>query len=195
MIQNNNSNVWSEAFLFFKEKHKDQKYGDGLEYWHHLYTVASTLQSAIDECKEFDDQTKKDLLIAATGHDSLEDTDTTKEEIKNLFGQQVLDFIKAMTNDVGDHDTSSYEQKMLNNPEEIRLLKMCDTIDNYTRICYRAKDNGPKFLKEKIMPIMENMTQKILKTEFTNYPTTASFLKQRLRCAYTLATTALDLAE
>lgn len=185
---------WSEAFLFFKAKHKDQSYSDGLEYWHHLYTVPMTLQSAIDQGNEMDPETRTALLIAATGHDSLEDTDTTREEVKELFGEKVLEYIECMTNDVGDHDPSSYIEKMMKAPEEARLLKMCDSIDNYTRVCYRAKDNGPQFLKDKVMPIMKKMTGRLLESEFTRYPKTATLLKGRLRTALNLATTALELA-
>lgn len=182
---------WSETFAFFKKAHKDQKYHDNLPYWHHLYCVALMLEKTIDECKEMDEHTKRVVVLAALGHDSLEDTDVTKEELKERFGAQVLEFIEGMTNEEGDKKTQKYVDRMLTAKEEVRLIKMSDSIDNYMRMAHRAKDNGAIWYAEKIVPIMENMYQRILDTKFTKYPKTAEELKRLLRLAHALGFTAL----
>ncbi len=184
-----------DALVFFRQAHGKQAYKDGLLYWHHLYTVATILKTALDETKEMDDETKKALIIAAFGHDSLEDTTATAEEVEKKFGLLVLEFINGLTNKVGDYDTRNYEEQVINAREEIRLLKMCDSIDNYHRVAYRVTDNGAEWLEEKVLPIMENMYKKILETNFVKYPKTAERLKMQLRTAHALAFNAIGIAK
>ena len=77
-----------------------------------------------------------------------------------------------MTNEQSDTHTDIYVQKICRAKEEIRLIKLADLCDNYSSIVYRALENNPQFLKEKILPIMEPMYQEIITTSFVKYPKT-----------------------
>jgi len=184
-----------ESFNFFKKAHEGQRYREGLPYWYHLYSVGLMLKSIIEEHGEMDNATKESLIIAAYGHDSLEDTDLTSKAILDNFGHVVLEFIEGMTNKKGDHDTKEYEEQILLAREEVRILKMVDSIDNYTRIAYRMPGNDPAWLEKNVIPIMEDLSNKIVNTSFVKYPKTGEDLKRRLRTAHKVALEAIKIAK
>jgi len=49
----------------------------------------------------------------------------------------------------------------------VRLLKLADICDNFTRMIHRPEN--PQYLKNKILPIIEPMHQAIIKTKFKKY--------------------------
>ncbi len=83
------------AVAFAARKHKNQKRKDEVEpYINHPLEVAEILVK-IGGVKD------ENILIAAILHDTIEDTDTTEEEIRRLFGQKVCDYVKEVTDDKG----------------------------------------------------------------------------------------------
>jgi guanosine-3',5'-bis(diphosphate) 3'-pyrophosphohydrolase len=55
----------------------------------------------------------EDVLAAAVGHDLIEDTDSTYEEIEMLFGKRVADIILECTREGGDDVTKKQKFKFL----------------------------------------------------------------------------------
>ncbi|MFW5746045.1 MAG: HD domain-containing protein [Nanoarchaeota archaeon] len=84
-----------------RNAHADQKYKDDSPYWIHPCRVAMIVAG----CTE-----KESIISAAYGHDLLEDTDVSEDEIAQ-FGQKALHYIKIMTNKQEDHDTTDYIDK------------------------------------------------------------------------------------
>ena len=111
------------ASLFAAEKHKDQKYGSN-NYTSHLSDVVRTL-------KEFG-VTDVDMLSAAWLHDVVEDTDTSVDEIKNMFNDRVADLVWRVTNEPGKNRAERHEKtyaKIKASPDALRL-KLADRIAN-----------------------------------------------------------------
>ncbi|MCH9631488.1 MAG: hypothetical protein S4CHLAM37_15110 [Chlamydiia bacterium] len=83
-----------QAVLFAAKKHKDQARKDLEEtpYIIHPIGVADYILG-VEKC------TDKDTIIAALLHDTLEDTETTKEEIKEHFGRTVMNMVLEVTDD------------------------------------------------------------------------------------------------
>jgi len=77
-----------KALYFAAKKHGDQKYSD-MPYMVHIACVMSVLQRY---------KAREDVIVAGILHDVLEDTDTTYEEIDNLFGDRVAKLVLAVTN-------------------------------------------------------------------------------------------------
>ncbi|CAK9795483.1 Guanosine-3',5'-bis(diphosphate) 3'-pyrophosphohydrolase MESH1 [Anthophora quadrimaculata] len=75
-------------------KHKDQRRKDEEEtpYINHPIGVANIL---IQEGQIYDPAT----IVAALLHDTVEDTETTFEEIENIFGTEVCNIVKEVTDD------------------------------------------------------------------------------------------------
>ena len=82
------------AISFAAEKHRFQrrKDADSTPYINHPVQVALTLM-------EIGCEDDLDLLIAAVLHDTIEDTQTTTEEIEEVFGRKVLDIVHEVTDD------------------------------------------------------------------------------------------------
>jgi hypothetical protein len=82
-----------KAASFAAAKHRDQRRKDANQtpYINHPLAVANILQ----ECGVDDDE----ILAAAILHDTVEDTDTTFEDIELLFGSNVMRYVRQVTDD------------------------------------------------------------------------------------------------
>jgi (p)ppGpp synthase/HD superfamily hydrolase len=79
------------ALAFGCRKHAGQvRKGTNIPYFFHCAEVAVILNQ--NQCSE-------KVLIAGLLHDTLEDTDTTPEEIRNLFGEDILKIVTAESED------------------------------------------------------------------------------------------------
>ncbi len=152
-----------QAFVFFKNLHDKQIYSDWSPYRPHLMRVGNILQYYLNLFWEWSEEIRTSIIIAWYGHDSIEDTNITKEELEKQFGTYITELIFWMTNEESDLHTDNYVQKVVNSSEEIRLIKLADICDNYQWMIYKANDKEiMAFFKEKIIPIIEPMYQKII---------------------------------
>ena len=115
----------NEAIDFATEKHNGQfRKGTSRPYITHPLEVVQILEGmGADET----------LLIAGVLHDTLEDTDTTKEEIKERFGQAVVDLVCGHTED----KSQSWQERKENAIREVesanlqmKMLVLADKLSN-----------------------------------------------------------------
>jgi guanosine-3',5'-bis(diphosphate) 3'-pyrophosphohydrolase len=90
----NNLTTLIQAINFAAKKHRNQKRkgADGEPYINHPLEVLGLLTS-VGKIEDFN------VLIAAVLHDTIEDTETTEEEIKELFGAKVCKMVLELTDD------------------------------------------------------------------------------------------------
>lgn len=69
----------------------------------------------------------KETLATAWLHDTLEDTKLTYGQIKKVFGERVAQGVHFLTRDI---DRDVYKQRLLKAPQDVQLVKLCDTLDN-----------------------------------------------------------------
>lgn len=114
------------AEQFAKDKHKGQARKNGVTpYSDHLEAVVSRLKSlgVGDE----------DILCAGWLHDTLEDTDTTFDEISERFGQKVALLVLSLSKDESlpkKEKEIQYTQLLKSAPFEAKLVKLCDISAN-----------------------------------------------------------------
>jgi len=112
-----------KAEVYAKEKHKYQKYGDK-PYYFHLSSVVDILKTfGIFDCE---------LLCAGWLHDTIEDADTTKEDLELLFGKRIASIVDAVTDGEGEsrklrHAHPYYMIPLI--PDSI-YIKLADRIAN-----------------------------------------------------------------
>lgn len=82
------SNLIQKAYDYAKLYHKDQKRMSGEEYIIHPLSVAYILSDL-----ELDDST----VCAALLHDVVEDTEITREDIVNEFGEEIAEMVDGVT--------------------------------------------------------------------------------------------------
>lgn len=100
-----------------------------LPYTHHLEAVANLVAEYADLLLPADLET---LTLAAWLHDLLEDTDTKRKEIDELFGSQVAAVVWAVTNEPGPSRATRHATtypKIRAEPLAV-LLKLCDRLAN-----------------------------------------------------------------
>jgi guanosine-3',5'-bis(diphosphate) 3'-pyrophosphohydrolase len=116
-----------KAVHFAAEKHRYQKRKDleATPYINHPIAVAETLR--------IHGVTDEDVLVAALLHDTIEDTDTTSEEVSEAFGEGVLGIMLEMTDDKSSPKLRRKELQIEHASElskGARLVKLADKICN-----------------------------------------------------------------
>lgn len=123
---------------FATERHKDQKYG-ALPYTFHLHSVVNTLNK----------YNITDPITVASGylHDVLEDTDTTFEELKEQFGEDVANIVQLVSNKKSFEETVT---GICTNPRAMDV-KLADRISNMTQSYFESnKRMMKKYLDQSI---------------------------------------------
>ncbi len=121
-----------QAINFAAAKHSQQrrKNAEGSPYINHPIEVAFHLSSVggvIDE----------DILIAALLHDTIEDTDTTREEIGLLFGESVAALVSECTDDKSLPKMERKRLQIENAPQKspgAKMIKIADKTCNLRSI-------------------------------------------------------------
>ncbi|HWC57386.1 MAG TPA: RelA/SpoT family protein [Candidatus Paceibacterota bacterium] len=118
-----------KAFVFAKEKHKDQKRNSGEPYFAHVLAVA-------ENCAKLDMDTE--TIVGALLHDVLEDTETSEEEISEQFGENILFLVKGVTKlghlkyHGAERHVESLRKFFIAMAEDLRVLiiKLADRLHN-----------------------------------------------------------------
>ena len=130
------NNNWSqekyiEAYRFAAEKHKGQLFpGTDWSYVVHLSMVSMEIIASLNH----EEGVNGDFAVqAAILHETIEDTDTTYEELQSRFGQKIADGVLSLTKD----KSVKKESRMLDSlrrikmqAKEIWMVKLADRITN-----------------------------------------------------------------
>ena len=113
----------TRAIHFAAQRHADQRRkGRRAEpYVNHLTEVAASLAEATDG----EDPA---LLAAAYLHDTIEDTQTSLAELRNLFGEDIAALVMEVTDDKSLPKLERKRLQIVNAPKKSRrakLLKIC----------------------------------------------------------------------
>lgn len=171
-----------------KEYHKTQyRNKNKIPYIEHLVGVKSILYSALDITRECEDETLfRDMLDAALGHDLIEDTSVSKDEIIDVSNERVLYLIEELSNPVDDTHTDEYMKQISNASEEARIIKYCDLLENTTSVCYGLQDLGIDWFYDFYEPILKRTTDNLANTKFVKYPKAADLLNTTLKMSTNL---------
>ena len=117
-----------EAINFAAVKHKDQRRKDPLQtpFINHPIGVAHIIT---DEGKV----TNSDILISAILHDTIEDTDTTLDEVENEFGINIRKIVDECTDDkdlTWQENRQRQIDKAPNSSYEAKVVKLADKLYN-----------------------------------------------------------------
>lgn len=125
--------VYIKAYRFAAERHKEQLVpGTKWSYIAHLSIVSMEIMAALTLNHEAD--IDGNLAVqAAILHDTIEDTDTTYDELLSEFGQHIADGVLALTKDEAiekQHQMSDSLRRIKRQPKEIWMVKLADRITN-----------------------------------------------------------------
>lgn len=129
------------ALEFASKKHKDQRRKDSeaSPYINHPISLANVL------CNE-GKVTDPKVICAALLHDTIEDTETTEQELKNIFGKSITKIVLEVTD---DKSLPKKERKLAqiehakHASKSAKLVKLADKISNLRDILSSPPSDWP----------------------------------------------------
>ena len=128
-----------DAYNFGKKAHHGQKRKSGEPYFNHCVAVATILADwGMDQ----------NMVIGGLLHDTIEDTEVTKDDISTRYGNDVLHLVESVTNLSGikfnsrNHKKAENFMKMfISFANDIRaiIIKLADRLHNLRTISYLTK--------------------------------------------------------
>jgi GTP pyrophosphokinase len=150
-----------KAFLLAEDAHKEQKRHSGESYIIHPVAVACILADM-----------KLDAGSVITGllHDTVEDTQITLDEIKNLFGQEVAHLVKGVTKlskiELQSDQTQqaeNFRKLVLAMSDDIRvlLIKLVDRLHNMRTLYHIKSEKNRRRISLETMEIYAPLAERI----------------------------------
>ena len=127
---NSPTQIVLQAFRYAALKHRQQTLADGVTpYFVHVVRVCWILRDVF-QIKD------TATIVASILHDVVEDTATGIEEIEELFGKTIAQYVDQLTKDPAlpkRQREREYDEKLLNAPESVQIAKLADLYDNLSR--------------------------------------------------------------
>lgn len=158
----------NRAYVFAMKKHGAQLRESGDPYYSHPIEVAGILTKFKLDCSS---------IIAALLHDTVEDTDTTVEEVRSLFGDQVAEIVDGLTKlamieqkSVNSKQAENFRKLLLAMSEDIRvlLIKLADRLHNMRTLKYCKPEKRARIARETLdiyAPLAERIGMQEVKSE------------------------------
>ena len=137
-----------KAFNIAVEAHKTQRRKTGEPYIYHPIAVARICAEEIG--------LGATSVAAALLHDTVEDTDITLEDVKDLFGPTVANIIDGLTKisgmqfQTGSAQAENFRKVLLTLAQDVRviLIKLADRLHNMRTLGSMARDKQLKIASE-----------------------------------------------
>ena len=120
--------AFAKAVAFAADKHRNQRRKDAeaSPYINHPIALANVLanEGGVEDVT---------VLCAAVLHDTIEDTETTSEEMQAIFGPKVASVVMEVTDDKSLEKSLRKQRQMEHAPhisKEAKLVKLADKISN-----------------------------------------------------------------
>jgi GTP diphosphokinase / guanosine-3',5'-bis(diphosphate) 3'-diphosphatase len=138
----------NRAYVYAMKAHGAQKRASGDPYFSHPLEVAAILTDM-----KLDDAT----IVAAVLHDTIEDTDSTREEIDRLFGSDIGRLVDGLTKlkkldlvSKRAEQAENFRKLLLAVAEDVRVLlvKLADRLHNMRTLHFMAPDKRARIAEE-----------------------------------------------
>ncbi|MBP5705716.1 MAG: bifunctional (p)ppGpp synthetase/guanosine-3',5'-bis(diphosphate) 3'-pyrophosphohydrolase [Spirochaetales bacterium] len=161
-----------QAYHLAEEKHSTQKRASGEEYIVHPLNVALNLINLNSD---------RDMIIAGLLHDVVEDTDTTLDQLRTDYGEDVAMLVdgvtkisKMKTANIQERKAETIRKMLLAMIRDIRVIivKLADRIHNMSTIEYMTKDKATRIAGETLdiyAPLAGKIGMNIVKNRLENY--------------------------
>ena len=137
-----------KAFEFSLEKHEGQKRKSGDPYITHSLNVAKILSDL-----------RMDAVTVSAGllHDVLEDTDTTYEELKDAFGEEIANIVEGVTKigrinfrNLREAQAENFRKLIIATAKDIRvvIVKLADRLHNMRTLGYLSREKRIRIAEE-----------------------------------------------
>jgi len=129
--------MYKKARDFAMIKHKGQKDNNGEDYFmEHCFKVTCAVKELTNDIE---------IIQASFLHDTIEDTETTYEELVKEFGSRVADLVNEVTHE-GKSDEHGFYFPRLKSANAI-IIKLCDRASNISRMENWSEKRKQHYLK------------------------------------------------
>ena len=158
----------NRAYVFAMKKHGAQLRTSGDPYYSHPIEVAGILTKF---------KLDSSSIIAGLLHDTVEDTDTTVEEIRELFGDQVASLVDGLTKlaiieqkSGSSKQAENFRKLLLAMSDDIRvlLIKLADRLHNMRTLHFCPPEKRQRIARETLdiyAPLAERIGMQEVKDE------------------------------
>ncbi len=161
-------NLVYRAYIFAAKMHRGQTRLSGEPYLSHTIETAVILANM-----------KMDAVTVSTGllHDILEDTDTTYEEVQDMFGPEVAQLVDGVTKiskiyfaSREEYQAENLRKMLLAMAKDIRVLivKLADRLHNIRTLQYAGKEQQKRVAQETLdifAPLANRLGLGLIKSE------------------------------
>lgn len=149
--------AYQQTIIYAAAKHFGQTMtGSKLPYLVHVCNVAMEVLAAHAEAERFD---VVFAIQVALLHDTVEDTDTTFEELEERFGKDITTAVRALTKDESlpkNQGVPDSVQRIKPLQKEVWIVKLADRITNLQTPDYNEdNDEIKRYLGESKMILLE----------------------------------------
>ncbi|MEP7209584.1 MAG: bifunctional (p)ppGpp synthetase/guanosine-3',5'-bis(diphosphate) 3'-pyrophosphohydrolase, partial [Alphaproteobacteria bacterium] len=151
----------NKAYVFATVKHGAQKRHSGDPYYAHPVAVAGLLtELRMDQA----------TIIAGLLHDTVEDTDATVEEIRDLFGNEVADLVDGVTKlprlsgeGPKTQQAENFQKFILATTRDIRVLlvKLADRLHNMRTIDFMPKQESRERIAHETLELYAPLARRV----------------------------------
>ncbi len=137
-----------DAYLFGAEAHQHQQRQSGEPYIFHPLAVTLTLAKM---------QMDSNTLVAALLHDVIEDTEVTRQELAEQFGEEVAQLVDGVSkisqltsSDKLQAEAKSFRKMLMAMAKDVRvmLIKLADRLHNMSTIEHVSKEKRERVAKQ-----------------------------------------------
>ena len=158
----------NRAYVFAMKKHGAQLRTSGDPYYSHPIEVAGILTKFRLDCAS---------IIAGLLHDTVEDTDTTVDEVRELFGDQVASLVDGLTKlamieqkSGSSKQAENFRKLLLAMSDDIRvlLIKLADRLHNMRTLHFCPEEKRVRIARETLdiyAPLAERIGMQEVKDE------------------------------
>ena len=154
-------NALNRAYVYAMKMHGSQKRASGDSYFSHPLEVAGILT---------DMRLDTNTIITALLHDTIEDTDASPENIKRLFGEEILRLVDGVTKltrielqSDRTKQAENFRKLVLAMSEDIRVLlvKLADRVHNMRTLHFIKSPDKRRRIAAETMDIYAPLAQRI----------------------------------
>ena len=160
-----NENLLNKAYVFSVKAHGDQKRHSGDPYYAHPIQVAGILASLHMDVAS---------VCTALLHDVIEDTDTTREELAELFTEEIAELVNGVTKlsqlELSRPDLSkerkqaeNFQKFVLAMSKDVRVLlvKLCDRLHNMRTLQFHPKQSSRERIARETLEIYAPLARRV----------------------------------
>ncbi|MDF2117043.1 bifunctional (p)ppGpp synthetase/guanosine-3',5'-bis(diphosphate) 3'-pyrophosphohydrolase [Roseiarcaceae bacterium H3SJ34-1] len=166
-----NEDLLNRAYVYAMKAHGSQKRASGDPYFSHPLEVAAILTSL-----RLDDAT----IVAAVLHDTIEDTASTREEIDQIFGEEIGRLVDGLTKlkkldlvSKQAEQAENFRKMLLAVAVDVRVLlvKLADRLHNMRTLQYVPPEKRQRIAQETLdiyAPLAGRMGMQAIRDELEN---------------------------